>query len=172
MKTIIPVLLSIIFVLVAGSTHYISADDSTDNKFNEPILSMSEDSRYQLHVQLIVRNVEGHLIGVTEGIHGLYVPHKITDNAFDTIFGEKEIVTVDGIKYEKVPLSDSFKIRDSSSLLPIMVSGLWQIQICDELVSGQIGNPCANIFQVRTNQLVLDEDDSITVSWTILRAMN
>ena len=152
------------FVLIAGSTHYISADDSTDNKFNEPILSMSEDSRYQLHVQLIVRNVEGHLIGVTEGIHGLYVPHKITDNAFDTIFGEKEIVTVNGIKYEKVQFGKSFNGMDYFG--DAGAGGLWLVQVCTT------SEFCGNLFEVRTNQVVLEIGDVITANWIILRAMN
>jgi len=171
------VLLSVMFVLVISSVHSISADDSTDNPeisidLNDLNFLSTKDSKYQVHVQAIARNTQDQLITITESTNGVYIPHKITDDSFDTLLGEKKIVIIDGIKYEKVQLSDSFKTRDSPGLLPIMVSGLWQIQICDELVSEQIDNTCANIFQVRTNQLVLDEDDSITVSWTILRAMN
>ena len=178
MKVFTKILLTTIFVaLLACSIQSISADhlESGEGIFkDESHVNMisAKDSKYQVHVQAIARNTEGQLIAITESTNGVYIPHKITDDSFDTLLGEKKVVIIDGIKYEKVQLSDSFKTRNSPSLLPIMVSGLWQIQICDELVSGQIGNPCANIFQVRTNQLVLDEDDSITVSWTILRAMN
>ena len=39
---------------------------------------------------------------MTESTNGYYVPHDVTDEAFDRNFGKKEIVTVDDIKYEKV----------------------------------------------------------------------
>ena len=177
MKKIMIVLLSIIFVIVINSVHSVFADNSTDSSgisidANALNHISTKDSKYQVHVQAVARNTQDQLITITESTNGVYIPHKITDDSFDTLLGEKKVVIIDGIKYEKVQLSDSFKTRNSPSLLPIMVSGLWQIQICDELVSEQIDNTCANIFQVRTNQLVLDEDDSITVSWTILRAMN
>ena len=35
-------------------------------------------------------------------MHGWVIPHKVTDHVFDTLMGEKEIVTIDNIKYEKV----------------------------------------------------------------------
>ena len=41
------------------------------------------------------------LISVTETTNGYYIPHNITDEAFDYHFGKKEIVVVDNIKYEK-----------------------------------------------------------------------
>ena len=177
MEKITVVLLSIMFVIIISSVHSISADDSTDNQEistdkNDVELAYTKDSKYKLHLQVISRNAQGQLIAITEAANGAYAAHKITDDGFDTLLGEKKIVTVDGIKYEKIQFVDSVKTSDYPSILPIMVSGLWQIQICGELVIGQIGFPCANIFNMRTNQLVLDEDDSITVSWTILRIMN
>ena len=48
MKKIALVLLSVIFVLVTGSIHYISAYDSTDSQGPELIVT-TEDSKYQLH---------------------------------------------------------------------------------------------------------------------------
>jgi len=40
--------------------------------------------------------------GPMDGLHGWVIPHKVTDHVFDTLMGEKEIVTIDNIKYEKV----------------------------------------------------------------------
>ena len=161
MKKITIVLLSVIFVLVTGSIHYISADDSTDSQ--EPgLIVTTEDSKYQLHIQVILRNAEGHLIGTTEGTYGSYVPHKLTDNSFDTLFGEKEIVTVDGIKYEKVQFYDSYKNKalwDTG-----FATGSWIITMCEE--------KCLNIFQARNVQVVVEGEDTIAVKWTILRSMN
>ena len=169
MKKITIVLLSVIFVLVTGSIHYISADDSTDSQ--EPgLIVTTEDSKYQLHIQVILRNAEGHLIGVTEGTYGLYVPHKLTDNSFDTLFGEKKIVTVDGIKYEKVQFGRDFNAM--AYLGQAGVGGLWLVQVCGEISKQFNDVECANIFEARTNQVVLEVGDIVTTNWVILRTMN
>ena len=169
MKKITIVLLSVIFVLVTGSIHYISADDSTNSQ--EPgLIVTTEDSKYQLHIQVILRNAEGHLIGTTEGTYGSYVPHKLTDNSFDTLFGEKEIVTVDGIKYEKVQFGRDF--NGMNYLGQAGVGGLWLVEVCGQLSNELLDIECANIFEVRTNQVILEVGDIITTDWVILRTMN
>ena len=176
MKKITVVLLSAIFVLVIGSIHYISADDSTDNQVtsmdkSDVSISSTRDSKFQMHIQVMVRNGQGQLVGVTEAIHGVYVPHKITDDVFDSLFGERKIVTVDGIKYEKVQFDDHFK--GAMGLAgEAGVGGLWLVQTCGELVIEHLGFQCANIFEMRTNQVVLESDDIVSTYWTILRAMN
>ena len=176
MKKITVVLLSAIFVLVIGSIQYISADDSTDNQVtsmdkSDVSISSTRDSKFQLHIQVMVRNAQGQLIGVTEAIHGVYVPHKITDDVFDSLFGERKIVTVGGIKYEKVQFNDHFK---GAMVLAgeAGVGGLWLVQTCGELVIEHLGFQCANIFEMRTNQVVLESDDTVSTYWTILRTMN
>ena len=59
------------------------------------------DSKYQIHLQVEVRTAQGQLVGIFEGTHGTIIPHKITDHTFDEKLGEKEIITIDNIKYEK-----------------------------------------------------------------------
>ena len=174
MKKIIVVLLSVIFVLVTGSVHYISADDSTDNLSNAdtdnsalPSLRTAEDSEYQLHVQVIVRNAQGELAAVTEGTYGAYVLHKITDNVFDEVLPKKEIVTVNNIKYEKAQFGDTFRGGDF-----VDQNGVWLVTVCGDVPSVLIGARCAFIFEARTNQVVLEDDDVVYTNWTILRAMD
>ena len=176
MKKITVVLLSAIFVLVIGSIHHISADDSTDNQVtsmdkSDVSISSTRDSKFQMHIQVMVRNGQGKLVGVTEATNGVYVPHKIADDVFDSLFGERKIVTVDGIKYEKVQFSDHFEgaigLTGEAG-----VGGLWLVQTCGELVIEHLGFRCANIFEMRTNQVVLESDDIVSTYWTILRAMN
>ena len=169
MKKITVVLLSVIFVLVTGSIHYISADDSTDNQVPEIVVT-TKDPKYQLHVQVMLRNAEGQLTGVTEGTYSTYLSHKITDDSFDTILGEKKIVTVDGIKYEKVQFTDTFP--GIEYLGQAGVGGLWLVRVCGEFINEQIGIECADVFEVRTNQVILEDGDIIKTNWTILRIMN
>ena len=99
MKWLIIPLLGVIFVvLLAGSVQSISADLPEPFVFNVEL----KDSKYQVYVQIVHRNEGGQLISVTESsLSGAYLPHKITDDIFDTLMGEKEIVTIDNIKYEK-----------------------------------------------------------------------
>ena len=66
-------------------------------------LATTEDSNYQVYLQMILRNGDGQLINVTESTaNGAYIPHKITDHVLDTLMGKKEIIIIDNIRYEKV----------------------------------------------------------------------
>ena len=173
MKKITLVLLSVIFVLVTSSIHSISADDSTDSKDTSmgksdvATLTTSKDGKYLMHVQVIVRNAQGQLTAVTEGTYGAYVLHKITDNVFDEVLPEKEIVTVNGIKYEKTQFGDTFRGGDF-----VDQNGVWLVTVCGDVPSALIGARCAFIFEVRTNQVILEDDDVIYTNWNILRAMD
>ena len=160
MKWLVIPLLGVIFVsLIACSVQSISADHF------EPDQELIKDSKYKLHVQVVVRNTDNQLISVTETTGGVYIPHKITDDAFDTFMGKKKIVTIDGIKYEKIQFYDSYtKNWDTANPL-----GNWVLIFCEEINSEF---ECFNIFQVRSDQMVVEGDDVITAKWTILRDMN
>ena len=168
MKKSTIVLLGVIFVtLITGSIQSISADDSElGQEFSEDekteAIFLTKDSKYKLHVQVVVRNADNQVVSVAEAMGGKYVPHKITDNAFDTSMGKKKIVTVDGIKYEKVQFYDSYKNKalwDTGH-----VTGSWVITVCEK--------KCLNIFQARNVQVIVEGEDVVTVKWTILRDMN
>ena len=177
MKKIALVLLSVIFVLVTGSIHYISADDSTDSedtsmgKSDVATLTTSDDGKYKMHVQVAVRNAQGQLTAVTEGTFGAYLEHEVTDKHFDNLFGEKEIVTVNDVKYEKVEFGQSFEGKHYADLW-VGTGGLWLVQVCGGPNSEFLGVDCAYIFEIRTNQVVIDPDDVIYTNWNVLRAMN
>ena len=114
MKRFAIALLSTIFVaLIACSVQSISADHESGNgifkdrsEVNLTIHSPDntiQDSDYQIYLLAIIRDGDDQLINVTESTEaGAHIPHKITDYVFDTLMGEKEIVTIDNIKYEKV----------------------------------------------------------------------
>jgi len=101
-------LLSAVFVtLIACSIQSISADhESSEGIFKDKSrvnLVTTQDSDYQVYLQAVLRNGDGQLINVTENTKtAAYIPHEIADYVFDTLMGEKEIVTIDNIKYEKV----------------------------------------------------------------------
>ena len=194
MKKIIVVLLGVIFTLVTGSIHYISADDSTDNQRPE-IVVVTKDSKFQLHIQVIFRNAQDQLIGATEGTYSAYIPHKLTDVAFDTMFGEKEIVTVDGIKYEKVQITftptlqqrymsiypvysevDKLQVEFSDDSVTKMHEenknySNWKLHYCIDF-GEEHGFQCVAMFFALVPSVTLEPSDTVTQQWTILRVMN
>ena len=170
MKKFTIALLSAVFVaLIACSVQSISADHF------EPSQELTKDSKYKLHVQVVVRNTDNQLLSVTETTGGVYVPHKITDDTFDTFMGKKKIVTIDGIKYEKVQFYDSSTNKEGWDRGYTI--GLWLVIWCDtdmleEMNSEQDELECLNIFQARTDQVVVEGEDVITTKWIILRELN
>ena len=102
-------LLSAIFVaLIACSIQSISADHLEPGQgifkdVGAVELVTTQGTNYQVYLQTILRNGDDQLINITENTKtGAYIPHKITDYVFDTLMGKKEIVTIDGVTYEKV----------------------------------------------------------------------
>ena len=181
MKKIIPVLLCTIFVmLIIGPVDSIYADVYVEEPSEDDVWDgwhtggySTKDSKWEIHVQIVVRNSVGQLVGISEAAGGVYVPHKITDNAFDTLLpGKMTIVTIDGVEYEKRQFSDSYQVgtvgydKDSISNQP----GLWLVRICGELANS-VGAECVHIFQVRAAQVVVDNDEIVTTNWTILREL-
>jgi len=208
MKIFVIQLLSITFVLlITGSIQSVTADHLEPGKgiFKDKEvveLTKTEDTNYRVYLQTVLRNADGQLIGVTDihstsGLQGWVIPHKVTDHVFDTLMGEKEIVTIDNIKYEKVqytftptleqrwmgmyPIFEQIKINievEGDALVQmnkkIKDYSLWKIHYCADFAN--IGHPdglqCIPIFQVLVPTMSLEPSDVITHHWTILRELN
>jgi len=105
MKGFTIVLLSVIFVaLIACSIQSISADHlelggkgifKDQDRINFAKTTDS-NSKYQIHLQVEIRNTQGQLISIAETSHGNYIPAGISDLMFEKL-GKKEIVTIDNI---------------------------------------------------------------------------
>jgi len=196
-------LLSTIFVaLIACSIQSTSADhESAEGIFkNESKVNLvtTQDSDYQVYLQVVLRNGDGQLINVTENTKtAAYIPHEIADYVFDTLMGEKEIITIDNIKYEKVQYTFSPTLEQRwMGMYPILeqitininVKGdaaaqiskkikdhnVWKIHYCADFAN--IGHPdglqCIPIFQVLVPTMTLEPTDVITQHWTILRELD
>ena len=188
------VLLIITFVLfVAGSAQSISADHlESDGKgiFNDQInvnLVSEKDSKYKIHLQVVVRDAQGQLISVLESSGGQYLQHELTDGLFDQRLGEKEIITIDGVKYEKARITDTPTINQRLvGLYPILTEtpmeiniktskqqewlAAWKIHYCADFV--EHGIQCVPIFQTLVPTAALTEGDIVVNQWTILREMD
>ena len=173
-------LLSIVFVaLIACSVQSVTADhlESGDGIFideNRVNLVSTQDSKYQVHLQVEVRNAQGQLISVSGAVHGKYLLHEITDYVVDTeelgFFGEKEIIIIDNIKYEKVQYTvttEAYRLPNYSST-DFLTS--WAVEINTD-IDGH-GLTSITLFQAYAPLYLVAEDDVLTFHWTILRIIN
>jgi len=196
-------LLSAIFIaLIACSIQSISADHLEPGigifkDEGEVKLVTTHGSNYQVYLQTVLRNGDGQLISVVETTQtGSFIPHKITDNIFDTLMGKKEIVTIDNIKYEKVQyifsptlvqrwigmypifseITFEFNVdEDASDEMNEKTKdySLWKIHYCADFSAiGHDGYKCIPVFQVTVPTMILEPDDDVTQHWTILRELN
>jgi len=158
-------------------------------------LATTEDSNYQVYLQMVLRNGDDQLINVTESTaNGSFIPHKITDHVFDTLMGEKEIITIDNIKYEKVqyifsptleqrflglyPIFSAITLEFISEPGPQSIKlyeesqdySIWKIHYCAEFEGH--GLHCIPIFQVLVPTMTLEPSDVVTHQWTILRELS
>ena len=201
MKKFIALLLSVILVtLIAGSVQSIYADHLEQDQGifvsdAEVILATTEDSNYQVYLQMVLRNGDDQLINVTESTaNGSFIPHKITDHVFDTLMGEKEIITIDNIKYEKVqyifsptleqrflglyPIFSAITLELVSEPGPQSIKlyeesqdySIWKIHYCAEFEGH--GLHCIPIFQVLVPTMTIEPDDVVTHQWTVLRVLS
>ena len=135
-------------------------------------LVASQNTNYQIHLQLVIRNGDGQLISVLENNVGGYIPHKITDVIFDTAMGKKEIVTIDNIKYEKVQGTNSGGYTPDERNKKTKEYSIWKIDSCADFSNiGHGKHQCISIFQVLLPTMTLELGDVATQEWTILREL-
>ena len=192
-------LLGVIFVaLIACSIQSIYADhESGEGIFkdrSEVELVTTENTNYQVYLQAVLRNGDGQLINVTENIKtAAYIPHEISDYVFDTLMGEKEIITIDSIKYEKVqyifspsmehrfvglyPIFSEISLEfeaDKNAIAEMNSTtkdyAMWKIHHCANYKGH--GYDCIPIFQVLVPNMTVEPNDVVTQYWTILRELN
>ena len=155
-------LIPIFTALIAGSIQNVLADDVTDMFKPVPI----RNSEYQFHLQVVLRDADGGLISVTEATNGYYTPHDVTDEAFDSHFGKKEIVVVNNIKYEKVQFTEKYS---SGAPFKLMFFIPAVIKVSDGSETVMVD---AFIFQAFVPLVYLEGDNVINTQWTIFRELN
>ena len=199
MKVFLIQLLSITFVLlITGSIQSVTADHLEPGqgifKNEREIEAVPiQDSNYQIYLQTVLRNVDGQMISVAEGMHGFVIPHQVTDHVFDMLMGKKEIVTIDNIKYEKVqytfsptleqrtektyPIFEEFPIEyvvEGDALVQMKEDirdyYRWVIHYCATFKGHEY--TCIPIFQAFTVVELVTPTDTVTHQWTILRVLN
>ena len=156
MKKVTIILFAIILVIsVTGSIESIDAE---------------RDSEYIVHIQVEVRNAQEQLVSITESKFGKHLTQKIPDHVLDSVINQKEIITVDGIKYEKV----QFELSSESSDITNSSAGReygnnLQFSLCG--ISEHDKLTCISLQSAR--YFVLTEAGDVTTSkWTVLRVID
>ena len=193
-------LLSIMFIsFMTGSIQSIYADHTESgtgifkDKENVTLIE-TINTEYLVYLQIQVRSGDGQLISVTESTAtGAFIDHKITDHIFDTLMGQKEIVVIDNIKYEKVHyVFNPTLIQRTVGYYPIFSElevkydveegaykkmnevkknySINKIHYCAEF-DGH-GYRCIPIFQVLIPTITLEPHDTPYQQWTILRELD
>ena len=201
MKKFTIVLLSVTLIILIGcSTQSVVADhlESGDGIYKDDsdvhLVATSQDQKWKVNLLAILRTGDGQLINVTESTaNAAYIPHKITDHVFDTLMGEKEIITKDNTKYEKVQYRYTPTLEHRfMGLYPIFSENydlefkstpearekmhehkdfsMWKIHYCATFEGH--GFSCIPIFQDLVATMTLEQHDVITHQWTILRILN
>ena len=200
MKKFIVLLSSIMFIsLMANSIQSTYADHTEPGTgvFEDEervTLIVTTNTEYLVYLQIQVRNGDDQLISVTESTaNGAFIDHELTDHVFDTLMGQKEIVVIDNIKYEKVQyMFNPTLIQRTVGYYPIFSEldvqydveegaykkmnevkkdySINKIHYCAEF-DGH-GYRCIPIFQVLMPLLTLEPSDTPTQQWTILRELS
>ncbi len=167
--------------LIMGSAQYASADHSLGGQGifkdkNSVNIASSIDSKWLIHLQVVVRDAQDQLVSITEATHGSYIPHEISDYIFDEYLGEKEIVNLNKIKYQKGQKTLAENVQQfhfDKSYHDIQ--SYWGLEYCisTEDWIGKHGDEggisCIPVFQTITPHVALGENDTFTLYWTVLR---
>tara|TARA_B100001167_G_scaffold155174_1_gene102415 strand:- start:48 stop:602 length:555 start_codon:yes stop_codon:yes gene_type:complete len=184
MKKFVGAMLSIIVLtLIASSVQVVIADDKLRLKTSsfDPDFNVG----YEVYVQTTIRDAQGQLLSVSESTNGWIMiptlPNGIqildfVDYVFDSEFlSEKEVITIDGVKYEKIQfLDEEYTAEILYSICPScakveMTSGIIY-EVCGDFE--EYGYHCIPIFKANTPQMHITEGNTVTQQWTILRVMN
>ena len=186
MKKFTIMLLGVIFaVLLSGSVESIYADHILRdgkgifkdlNAVNFVELGQ-EDSKYQIHLLVEVRTAQGQLISISEASHSQisYIGYEMLSQIIQNL-GEKEIITIDGTKFEKV---QHVKAPDTKELMAGQqisnVISSWQLIVCVEIEGHghkEQNTLCIPFLQGDTASVFITEEDVVTNQWTILRELD
>ena len=188
----------LVIIAISIQSIYAEQDIPVEGLFAKPgvvKLVTTEGTNYQIYLQAVIRNADGQLINVTESTaHGSFIPHMISDHVFDTLMSEKEIVTIDNVKYEKAQWKFSPSLEQRFiSIYPIFSEltinfvsepgdnttkmygekkdySIWKIHYCAEWEN--FGYSCIPVYQVLVPNMTLEPTDTIEQQWTILRQLD
>ena len=179
-KFTIALLSTVCVALIACSVQSVTADHILEDGkgiFKDEYnlnTAFSKDSKYQIHLHVIVRNAQEQLVSVSEAKHGYYLSHKLTEQIIDEMqLGDnlsKEIVIIDKIKYEKIHLIAIYDAQTAFTKADADIRTKWTLKFTHD-IDGH-GLMLIDVFRVYTPVHPITVDDVLTFHWTILRELN
>ena len=180
MKKFNGIMLSVIVIISIVSSAQV-AMSIHDNRFVDP----ESNSNYQVYLQVVIRDADGQLLSVSEETiswivtatfpDGVVIPGLVDMMMDRGIVGEKVIVIIDNVKYEKLQWKDDIIIDDDrlvglgAAKVGMFGGTVWQF--CGDFKQ-EYGNLCIPLLEARTPQIHIADGNVVTNQWTILRAMN
>ena len=182
---------AIIITLIFSSTQTIIADDKPNVKTHT--LDPDINLRYEVYLQTTIRDAQGQLLSVTESTlgwvaitafpDGKSMPDLVEQVFNHNILDEKEVVTIDNVKYEKIQFFDEgvidhnklLNLNPTTSLYTSEIigtsSGGWY-NICMDFKEIGYEYLCGPFVAAKMPLIHLAEDNILTDQWTILRVIN
>ena len=192
MKKFDGVMLSaIIITLIFSSTQTIIADDKPNVKTHT--LDPDINLRYEVYLQTTIRDAQGQLLSVSESIigwvtittfpDGKSMPDLVEQVFNHNILDEKEVVTIDNVKYEKIQFFNKLLIDHNKLLNVNPATNLYTggkigtssgsvYNICMDFNEIGYGHLCGPFVAAGMPLIHLAEGNILTDQWTILRVIN
>ena len=172
MKKFTWMMLGAIFITLTASSFQIAVAQNE----NSPPDYSSDDEGYKIHLQLVVRDVNGHLVSVIEStntkIFPTYLPDgKLVEGFIDYMFDRElqndyQVITIDNTKYEKVVWTSPIHETDPG----MTVTTTSQLDICGTFEV--YGEMCIPLLGASFGWIELDLSFTTIDKWTVLRVMN
>ena len=116
----------------------------------------NDESKYNVHLRVTVRNPEGELVSVIESKNGRYLPVSFTDEVFDRFF-EKETVEMNGEKFEVAKHAKRYTTDDNS-----IGSFFHEVMMNGYLI---------HVFEIFPPHVGIEPNDELYAEWTISRKL-
>ena len=175
----------IVLTIIASSAQAVIADhDAAHSRLKTASFDPDFNVGYEVYVQTTIRDAHGQLLSVSDATNawiliptftdGIRIPGFV-DYVIDGGFlGEKELITIDNVKYEKLQFVN--EDDDSSRLCPTctevsVISGI-VYNGCGTFEGTEYGYQCIPLFKAKSPQMHVAEGNVISSQWTILRVMN
>ena len=182
---------AIIITLIFSSTQTIIADDNPNVKTHT--LDPDINLRYEVYLQTTIRDAQGQLLSVSESTigwvtittfpDGKSMPDLVEQVFNYNILDEKEVVTIDNVKYEKIQFFNELVVDHNKLLNVNPATNLYTggkigtssgsvYNICMDFNEIGYGHLCGPFVAAGMPLIHLAEGNILTDQWTILRVMN
>ena len=175
----------IVLTIIASSAQAVIADhDAAHSRLKTASFDPDFNVGYEVYAQTTIRDTHGQLLSVSEASFawvliptfpdGVVIPDFVDHMIDNNIIGEKELITIDNVKYEKLQFVN--EDDDSSRLCPTctevsVISGI-VYNGCGTFEGTEYGYQCIPLFKAKAPQMHVAEDNVIIHQWTVLRTMN